>query len=68
MGGDKAAAFAAVPDAMIDAVSLVGDEARIKDGLISFEEAGATALVVGAMAPDPEGRVRTLETIARANS
>jgi F420-dependent oxidoreductase-like protein len=68
LGGDKAAAFAAVPDAMIDAVSLVGDEARIKDGLISFEEAGATALVVGAMAPDPEGRVRTLETIARANS
>lgn len=67
LGGDKPGAFAAVPDAMVDAVSLVGDEARIKDGLGAFEAAGATALVVGAMAPDPEGRVRTLETIARAN-
>jgi len=68
LGGDKGAAIAAVPDAMIDAVSLVGDEERIRDGLAAFESAGATALVVGAMAPDPEGRLRTLETIARANS
>jgi F420-dependent oxidoreductase-like protein len=67
LGGDKPGAFAAVPDTMVDAVSLVGDEGRIKDGIAAFEAAGATALVVGAMAPDPEGRVRTLETIARAN-
>jgi len=68
LGGDKGAAIAAVPDAMVDAVSLVGDEDRIRDGLVEFEAAGATGLVVGAMAPDAEGRFRTLETIARANT
>jgi len=68
LGGDKGAAIAAVPDEMVDAVSLVGDEDRIRDGLAAFEAAGATALVVGALAPDPEGRMRTLETIARANT
>ena len=34
----------------------------------AFAEAGATSIVVGPMAPDADGRRRTLETIARANS
>jgi F420-dependent oxidoreductase-like protein len=66
--GDKGAAIAAVPDSLVDAVCLVGDEARIRDGIAAFEAAGVTALVVGPMAPDAEGRRRTLETIARANT
>ncbi|TMK18932.1 MAG: LLM class flavin-dependent oxidoreductase [Actinobacteria bacterium] len=68
LGGDKGAAMAAVPDALVDAVTLAGDEARIRDGLAALAAAGATALVVGPMAPDAEGRLRTLETIARANA
>lgn len=68
LGGDKGAAIAAVPDALVDAVSLVGDEARVRDRLAELEEAGVTAIVLGAMAPDAEGRRATLETIARANS
>jgi len=68
LGGDKGAAVAAVPDALVDAVSLVGDEARMRDKLAEIEAAGAAALVVGPGSPDAEGRRRTLETIARANS
>jgi F420-dependent oxidoreductase-like protein len=67
LGGDKPAAIAAVPDAMVDAVSIIGDEAAIRDGFARYAEAGATTLVLGAMAPDAEGRRRTLEVLARAN-
>jgi F420-dependent oxidoreductase-like protein len=68
LSGDKAAAIAAVPDELVDAVSLAGDESRLRDGLAAFAEAGVTGMVVGPMAPDPDGRRATLETLARANS
>ena len=67
LGGDKAAAIAAVPDELVDAVTLAGDEARIRDGLAALEAAGVTGIVVGPADPDAEGRTRTLETIANAN-
>jgi F420-dependent oxidoreductase-like protein len=68
LSGDKAAAIAAVPDELVDAVSLAGDESRLRDGLAAFEDAGVTAMVVGPMAPDAEGRRATLEALARANT
>jgi F420-dependent oxidoreductase-like protein len=68
LSGDKGAAIASVPDELVDAVCLVGDESRIRDGIAAFEAAGCTALVIGPMAPDPDGRRATLETIARANT
>jgi F420-dependent oxidoreductase-like protein len=68
LSGDKQAAIAAVPDDLVDEVSVIGDEARIRDRLKAFEAAGATALVIAPMAPDPAGRRALLETLARANS
>ena len=67
LGGDKGAAIGAVPDDLVDAVSLIGDVPRLRDGLAAFTEAGCTTLVVGPMAPDREGRVRTLDMLAEAN-
>jgi F420-dependent oxidoreductase-like protein len=67
LGGEKGAAIGAVPDDLVDAVSLIGDVPRLRDGLAQFADAGATALVIGAMAPDAEGRRKTLEMIAEAN-
>ena len=67
LGGEKGAAIGAVPDDLVDAVSLIGDVPRLRDGLAQFAEAGATALVIGAMAPDAEGRRKTLEMLAEAN-
>jgi F420-dependent oxidoreductase-like protein len=42
LGGDKQAAFAAVPDELIDAISIFGDEAQMRDRLAEFEASGAT--------------------------
>lgn len=67
LSGEKGGAIGAVPDDMVDAVSLIGDVPRLRDGIAAFAEAGCTALVVGAMAPDREGRRKTLEMLAEAN-
>jgi F420-dependent oxidoreductase-like protein len=52
LGGDKRDAAAAVPDALIDEVSLVGDRARIADRLDAWREAGVTTLVAQARQPE----------------
>lgn len=68
LSGDKQAAIAAVPDELVDEVSVIGDGARIRDRLKAFEAAGATTLVAGPIAPDLPLRRALLETLARANS
>lgn len=68
LGGQKQEAIAATPDALVDQVSLIGDESRIRDRLQSFEEAGATAVLLGIAAMGDESRREMLETFARANS
>ncbi len=41
LGGDKAAAITAVPDSLVDECSLVGPEARIREQLQVWKQAGA---------------------------
>lgn len=67
LGGDKAAAMAAVPDALIDEVCVLGDEAAMRDRLQAFEKAGATDLVVALLAADAPARHDLIRTLARAN-
>jgi F420-dependent oxidoreductase-like protein len=67
LGGDRTAAIAATPDALVDQCSVVGDEARVRDRLQAFEAAGATELVV-AFLGDPSERAKQIESLARANS
>ena len=52
LGGRRNEAIAAVPDALVDDVSLVGDRARIADRLAAFREAGVTTLVLQARQPE----------------
>ncbi|MGH3080938.1 MAG: LLM class F420-dependent oxidoreductase [Gaiellaceae bacterium] len=52
LAGRKNDAIAAVPDALVDEVSLVGDRARIADRLAAFREAGVTTLVLQARQPE----------------
>ena len=52
LAGRKHEAIAAVPDALVDDVSLVGDRARIADRLAAFSEAGVTTLVLQARQPE----------------
>jgi F420-dependent oxidoreductase-like protein len=68
LSGDKQAAIEAVPDELVDEVSAIGDEARIRERLKAFEAAGATGIVAAPMAGDNASRIQMLETLARANS
>jgi F420-dependent oxidoreductase-like protein len=48
LGGNKLEATAAVPDALVDEVALVGPRERIADRLAAWRECGVTTLVVQA--------------------
>jgi F420-dependent oxidoreductase-like protein len=52
----RAEAIAATPDALVDQVCVIGDEARAKDRLQAFEAAGASELVVAFLAGDEASR------------
>ena len=48
LGGRKQQAAAAVPDALVDEIALVGNRARMADRLAAWRESGATTLVLQA--------------------
>jgi F420-dependent oxidoreductase-like protein len=52
LGGHKNDAAAAVPDALVDEVTLIGDRARIADRLAAWEACGVTTLVAQARQPE----------------
>jgi F420-dependent oxidoreductase-like protein len=52
LGGHQREAIAAVPDELVDAVSLVGPKERIRDRLDAWRETAVTTLIVGS--PQPE--------------
>lgn len=68
LSGDKAAAIAATPDALVESVCVVGDVAECRDRLHAFAEAGATELVVAPIAGDAETRTSMLKGLAEANA
>ena len=52
LDGKKTEAAAAVPDALVDEIALVGDRARIADRLAAWRECGATSLLLQARQPE----------------
>jgi len=52
LGGKQREAIAAVPDELIDALSLIGPKERIRDRLEAWRETPVTTLIVGS--PQPE--------------
>jgi F420-dependent oxidoreductase-like protein len=52
LDGKKNEAIAAVPDALVDEVALVGDRARIADRVAAFRDCGVTTLVLQARQPE----------------
>jgi len=52
LAGKKDEAIAAVPDALVDEVALVGDRARIADRLAAFRECGVETLILQARQPE----------------
>jgi alkanesulfonate monooxygenase SsuD/methylene tetrahydromethanopterin reductase-like flavin-dependent oxidoreductase (luciferase family) len=52
LGGKQREAIAAVPDELVDAVSLVGPKERIRERLEAWKRTPVTTLIVGS--PQPE--------------
>jgi F420-dependent oxidoreductase-like protein len=52
LAGKKNEAIAAVPDALVDEIALVGDRARIADRLAAFRECGVGTLILQARQPE----------------
>ena len=63
LSGQKKEAEAAIPAEFLEASSLIGDEAYVKDRLAAYAEAGVTYLNVTPVGPDPVGTVRALREL-----
>ena len=59
-------AMAAVPQAFIDSVSLLGGKERIAEKLTAYAEAGVTTVALTPFEPTVEQRITTLRTVAEA--
>jgi hypothetical protein len=58
LAGRKSEAEAAIPQSYLDATSLVGDEAFIRDRLQIYREAGVTSLSVAFLGTTTKERVK----------
>ena len=64
LAGQKTEAMFALPDELIDLVSIVGPPARAKDRIRAFRDAGVDTLIVWPVMPDQEVRKEQLRLIA----
>ncbi len=64
LDGRKDEAAAAVPEELVRAISLVGPESYVAERVAAFREAGVTTLMLQPLDDSPEGRRRTVETMA----
>ncbi len=62
--GDKEKAFQAVPDEVVDAVSLIGPEDEVAERLAAFTAKGVDRLIATPIATNHEGRTHTVERLA----
>ncbi len=64
LAGQKAEAAAAVPQELVEAVTLMGDEASIARQVEEFRAAGVRTFLLNPMAADPADRVAHVRTLA----
>ena len=64
LAGERAQACAAIPDELIDLISLCGPREVVRDRLAAFREAGVGTLMVAPMAVSSEDRIAQLRSIA----
>jgi F420-dependent oxidoreductase-like protein len=62
--GDRAGAFAAMPDEIVEATSLVGTEAEVAARVERFQAAGIDRLIVSPVHVEPAQKLHTLERLA----
>jgi F420-dependent oxidoreductase-like protein len=64
LDGKREDAYAAIPDELVDATSLVGDEAQVAERIGRYEAAGVDRLIVSPISPEPDQRMHTIERLA----
>ncbi|MBV8940299.1 MAG: LLM class F420-dependent oxidoreductase [Solirubrobacterales bacterium] len=64
LAGERAQACAAIPDELIDLISLCGPREVVRDRLAAFREAGVGTLMITPMAVSSEDRIAQLRSIA----
>ncbi len=64
LAGKKAQAGDAIPDELIDAVSLCGPRDVVRERIAAFRDAGVGTLIVSPMALTTEDRVAQLRAVA----
>ncbi len=64
LAGRRSEAMAALPDELIDAVSIVGPRAAAREKIRAFRDAGIDTLIVSGMAMDNAERVKQLSLVA----
>ena len=62
--GEKEAAFQALPDEVVDAVSLIGTEEEVAQRLAKFRESGISRLIATPVHTDPAEQKHTIERLA----
>jgi probable F420-dependent oxidoreductase len=63
--GDRKGAVAAVPDAVVDELFLIGGAAEIRAGIEEYRRAGVTAPMLALMSPTTGGEVAALRALGR---
>jgi alkanesulfonate monooxygenase SsuD/methylene tetrahydromethanopterin reductase-like flavin-dependent oxidoreductase (luciferase family) len=64
LAGRQGEAFAAMPDELVDAMTVCGPPQRVREKLAAYREAGATTLIVGVLPPTLQTRMEQLRMIA----
>jgi F420-dependent oxidoreductase-like protein len=62
--GDRAGAYEAVPDEIVEATSLVGTEAEVAERVERFRGAGIDRLIVSPVHAEPDQQLHTLQRLA----
>jgi uncharacterized Rossmann fold enzyme len=68
LAGRRNEAMMALPDELIDLVSVVGPRDKAKEKIRAFREAGVDTLIVSGMAIDTPSRVEQLRIVAELAS
>jgi len=64
LDGKKEEAAAALPDELIDLITLCGPKEHVRDRLAAFRDAGVGTLIIGPTAWSTEERIEQLRTVA----
>lgn len=63
LAGDKVAAAEALPEELLTATALIGDEAHVRERLTALKKAGVTTVLTTPISPSASGRLESIEAV-----